>query len=568
MMKSFEVIIRMTFTRWEGAMKLSSISLVLFLLITLNFSIFLAGEEIRKESQLRVLKTGETVYIRSRFSEQDDIVTSVGLGRNNRQINILGTFLLSRTASMDIDSLKTNRYVHRMGDDAAGAWLINGTGAIGGNHGLSGAIDITCPGHGRTVKDLGSEWEDINGKKFYLVRIVSKDKLLFLGKNTPTGDIWKFDNRLRGSTLKSSGLDAVITFPDVKISYGKKPGGVPYFTQLWPACRIKKQEYLLNGKIPLKEGEAASCEWFDIVEEYDIINPGAVLEDIISHPGQERSFVAEHLDAVLSDNTIYRFFPNGACVVYQRARALQDFTIQLFLGVMTAQLTRNDCGYQTHEYYIPKTLPFTLDKVNYDFSRIQDFAGVQDSSRRLTSNLFFSAEDKNVTDPQNPPDRFIQFLGNKEGDRTGREVGFALGYSMIHGMSVPSKRVKNTNRFLWIASTSKTYPATADSKMGNVAKGTDFYFVGYRQYFNPRLSGKATCLYWNKQEEDTVVYADYHKSVEKDTIKLPAELAGKKFEVIEKTPSLVLHAENTVPANGDLEVSVADNHGYLVLRVF
>ncbi|HNS32220.1 MAG TPA: hypothetical protein PKN36_04510 [bacterium] len=549
-------------------MELKSISLVPFLLIMVNFSILLAGDEIRKESQLRVLKTGETVYIRSSFSEQDDIVTSVGLGRNNRQINILGTFLLSRTASMDIDSLKTERYVHRMGDDAAGAWLINKTGAIGGNHGLSGAIDITCPDHGRTVKDLGSEWEDINGKKFYLVRIVSEDKLLFLGKNTSTGDIWKFDNRLKGSTLKSIALNAVITFPDVKISYGAKPGGVPYFTQLWPACRINKLEYLLNGKIPLKEGEAASCEWFDIVEEYDIVNPGAVLADIISHPGQERNFVAKHLDAVLSDNTIYRFFPNGACVVYQRAKALQDFSIQLFLGVMTAQLTRNDGGYQTHEYYIPKTLPFTLNDVNYDFSRVQDFAGVQDSSRRLSSSLNFSVEDKNIADPQNPPDRFIQFLGKKEGEKTAREVGFALGYSLTHGMSVPSERVKNTSRFLQIPYTCKTYPATADSKMGNVSKGTDFYFVGYRQYFNPRLSGNATCFYWHKQENDTIVYADYHKSVQRDIIKLPAELAGKKFEVIEKTPSLILHAENTVPENGGLEVSVTDNYGYLVFRVF
>ncbi len=548
-------------------MKTGPAAMVKSLLIIFSLFTFLSGEGTQKENELRILKSGDTVYIRSRFSGQDDIVTSVGLGSNNRQINIIGTFLIDRTVPMDIDSLPTNRYIHRMGDDAAGAFLINGTGAIGGNHGLSGAIEISSADHGRTPEDLGSEWEDINGRKFYLVRIVSKDKLLFLGKNTPVGDIWKFDNRLRGPSLKSSSRNAVITFPDVKISYGAKPGGVPYFTQLWPALRIKKQEYLLDGKIPLKEKEAASCEWFDIVEDYDIINPGSVLSDIISHPGQERSFVAGHLDAVLNDYTVYRFFPNGACVVYQKVKALQDFTMQLFLGVMTARLTMKDCGYQAHEYYIPKTLPFSVNDVNYDFLRIQDFAGGKNSSAQLASTLNFSEKDKNVADPQNPPDRFIQFLGKKEGSRTEREVGFALGYSLIHGMSVPSERVKNTDRFLQIAYTKKTYPSVADTKMGNVAKGTDLYFVGYRHYFNPGLSGNATCLYWNRQENDTVVYADYHKSVERDTIKLPPELAGKKFEVVEKTPSVTLHSQNRVPEKG-INLSVTDGYGYVVLRVF
>jgi len=296
------------------------------------------------------------------------------------------------------------------------------------------------------------------------------------------------------------------------------------------------------------------------VEEYDIINIGSVLADVISHPGQERDFAAGHLDAVLANRITYRFMPNCSNVIYYNARALQEFRLGYMGFIQSQQLAQGN--YKTHEYYIPKTLPFTQDNINYDFSSIQDY------SFRPPSPLAFNAKTANISYPENIPERFIQFLGNKKGDSIVREVGYALGYSLIHGITVPSVRAKNTSNAITLYVTRKSYPNAVNSLMGPIIPaGKDFYCVAYRQYFNPQAAGNATCLYWNKQEKDTVVYIDYHKSVDKDVIKLPAELAGKKLEVVEKTPSLTMHTQGAVPKKG-IEVSVADGYGYIILKIF
>jgi hypothetical protein len=63
-----------------------------------------------------------------------------------------------------------------------------------------------------------------------------------------------------------------------------------------------------------------------------------------------------------------------------------------------------------------------------------------------------------------------------------------------------------------------------------------------------------------------MLYIDYHKAVQKDIIKLPAYLIGKKITIVEKTPSLNLLTDKTVPAEG-LAISVNEQYGYAVLRL-
>jgi len=506
------------------------------------------AEDIKESDKLRVLKEGELVYIRSNFSNREDIIVAVGLGRWNKQINFSGTFLVDSNVPMSSEMIKSAMVIHGTGDDAP-ACHINGT-YIGGNHGASVGVQVTCGGHGLTNKYLGSEWEDEEGRKFCLIRIIDENKLLFLGKNKSDGVIWKFESARRtGTTFKNSSFDRTVNYTEKTLA-----------VQVYPSCRIRKQEYLIDGKVPLKEGEVVECGWLDIVEEYDIVNLGSVLADIISHPGEERNFTAEHLDAILRYNLLYRFFPNGANVVYHRMKALQEFNLEQMLFFCSRRLEMGK-KYNTLEYYIPKTLTFKQDNINYDFR------GMQDYSSRPPSPLMFNPEKGNITDPENPPDRFIQFLGNKDGDKTLREVGFALGYSILYGMGVPSVRIRNTGNFLTLYTTQKTYPFVAGKKMGGLMPvGTELYCVGYRQYFNPGHAGNATCLYWNRQEKDTVVYVDYHKKVEKDVVKLPAEMTGRKIEVIEKTPSLTMDGKGLVPAEG-IKISVTDNYGYVVFRV-
>ena len=59
---------------------------------------------------------------------------------------------------------------------------------------------------------------------------------------------------------------------------------------------------------------------------------------------------------------------------------------------------------------------------------------------------------------------------------------------------------------------------------------------------------------------------DFHKILKEKTIALPDAATGKKITILEKTPFLILHTPDTVPANG-IRLSSNVEHGYLVLKL-
>ena len=499
-----------------------------------------AGAE---RGRVRVVRHGRCVFIRSAFSPQEDLLVRVGKGSNG-QVNFSNVWLISASSGMGEADLKTGRLIHANGDDST-PWNINGT-YIGANHGCSDARELTCKGHGRTAGDLGSIWTDEAGSQFCLIKIVDSDRLWLLACNTGKGDVWRFNRKYVGSTLRSESRAAALTFTDVRM------------VQLRPACRIRAQQYLLDGKTPLGDAKPASCRYFDIVEEYDIVNPASLLRDMTAHPGMERDFVADHLDGVIRNRIVYRFHPNGANVIYYDAQALQDFRLGYMGFVQSARLHKGK--YDAHEYYIPKTVPFTQD------GRAHDFQTMVDYSARPQSPLRFQPANNNVEDPQNLPERFIQFLGRREGGQTVRQVGYALGYSLIHGLTRPAERAKNANRAIMLYTSSKSYPVAIDGKMARIVPaGTRFHCVAYRQYFRPGAQGRATCVYWHEEKDDTVIYIDYHQSVERDVVRLPGHLAGKALAVVEKTESVTLHTAEIVPDAG-VVLSVRGGYGYVVLK--
>ena len=517
-------------------------SLLLASISTLPVCTLAASRGTALAEKLRVVKHGKYVFVRSAFSTQHDLVVKIGKG-TNRQINFSHVRLVHPTAAMSEKALSTGTRIHNNGDDST-PWNINGT-YIGANHGCSDARVVTAANHGLTAAGLGTLWADEAGAKFCLLKIADKDHLWFLPPSTGKGDTWRFNRKYTGATLKNE-AGRTLTHTELRM------------VQLTPASRIKTQQYLIDGKAPLVDGEPISCDFFDIVEEYDIINPASIVQDFLDHPGEARSFTADHLAGVIRNHITYRFHPNGANVVHTKSTALQEFRIGYMGFIQSAKLYTGK--YDTHEYYIPKTLPFTQDDTAYDFRAIQDYRPGPKSP------LLFRESRKNIEDPRNLPERFIQFLGRKDGDKTVREVGYALGYSLINGITQPAVRANNAASSLMLYTSTKTYPTAVDSKMGPIIPaGTEFDCVAYRHYFRPAAQPNATCLYWHKEGDDTVVYADYHKAVDRDVLKLPAELAGKKISVVEKTRSLTLHTTETVPASG-VVVSVKGDYGYVVFK--
>lgn len=497
-------------------------------------------------ARLRVLKQGDRVWVRSTLSPTSDLVILMDKG-GNRQITFNKTFIVPASPGAAITHLMGAKEIHQTGDDST-PWNLNGT-YIGANHGCSDARRLTSPKHGLSSADLGSEWADEAGTKFYVMKIPDGDSVWVLSANSGQGDIWRFTLTVAGTKLKRTRDGAVLSFTQASM------------VQLLPSCRISGQRYLVDGKAPIADETPTECESFDIVETYDVINPASVLADVIAHPGRERDFVAPSLEAVVSNRVLYRFLPNGANVIHHTAEAQQDFNLGYMGFIQSATLAR-PAPITIHDYYIPKTLPFRHGGVDWDFRAKQNYIGGPPAP------LYFSAKNKNVEDPDNLPDRFIHLLGRKEGDRTVYDVGFALGYSLIQGMTVPARRAANTGAALMLYSSAKSYPMAMDSKMagGLIKAGTTFDCLAYRQYFWPGAFPNATCCYWHPEGDETVVYIGYHKPVRGDVLKLPAEFSGRNIRIIERTASLMLHSDQRVPADG-LKLSVHGDHGALVIAI-
>lgn len=518
----------MLFKKFEGAL-----TSLLFILMFCCYG----GD--RVQNKIVVLKKGDLIYVRSYFSPEKDVLITMNKGLNG-QVNFLNTRLISGTAPLT--DVSSGAVVHHCGDDST-PWNLNGT-YIGANHGCSDGRELTIKKHGLTVSDIGSEWLDEAGNKFYIIKIASPDSLWILGENKGKDGIWRFNKTIK-APLKNG--DRVLKIEEDKM------------LQIRPAIRIKEQKYLVDGKTPLQDGVPTPCEFLDLKEEYDIICPDSLLEMIQKNPGKEADFAAQSLDSVMTFKTLYRFMPLGACTIDHNVKANRKFNIGHALFVMSMQLNKD--GYDMREEYIPKTLPFEKNDIKYNFKAVQDVSG------KFPFPIHFSEKEKNIESPDNYPDRFIQFLSKKQGDKITREVGFAIGYSLIDGLGRSEERAKTTSMPIWIHTTSKTYPFAIDPKIGTrIPAGKEFHCLVYRQYFNPAAFSEATAVYWHKELDSYMLYIDYHKAVQNDTVKLPDYLIGKKITVVEKTPSLNLVTGKTVPPGG-LVISANEQYGYIVLKL-
>ncbi len=497
----------------------------------------------RSEDKIVVQKEGDKVFIRSWFSPSQDVMITMNKG-NNRQINYYTAALIPAAAPTLQTNFSSDKIFHYCHDDTSPLKIISTY--IGANHGCSDARELLIPGHGLTEKDIGTAWADSRGEVYYPIKIIDDSKIWVLGENKGKNGIWQFNRLIAAGDFSRQSDDRKLKIEKVVLA------------QIHPAARIKKQEYLIDGKTTLPDGKPVICDYLDIVEEYDIVAPDSLLDTIKKQPGREPDWLAPGIDALLTYKTTYQFQPRGACFIDNHIIPNRDFLTSHFSPVMTMQLNRLN-NYQTHEYYIPKTKPFENEGTKYDFNSIQDF------TVPIKLSLSFSAANNNI-DPADPPDRFIQFLGKSENGKKARKAGFAIGIANDTGLGRAEDRLKNVDEMLFIQKTFKTYPKVLDAKAGVLKAGVDLHSRGYRQYFNPEAFQKPTCVYWHRRGDTVWLYADYHQPVVRDIIKMPDYLIGKTISVAEQSPSVTLLTKDQVTKEG-IAVSVDGTQGYLVLKL-
>lgn len=496
--------------------------------------------------RLRVLKSGDQVFIRSAFCPGSDLVVTTGLGCN-AQISFLQTHTIPSGEKMEPGQTGGGTLIHATSDDST-PWHLNGT-YIGGNHGCADAIEIRCPGHGLGLADTGAGWMDEAGVCFHVLAVPDGDTVQLLSENRGKGAVWKFCPEISGVGLArvSGSSPAALVFESQKR------------TQVTPSLRVLRQEFLADGATPLRDGDPVECSFLDLVEEQEVVNPGEVLGSLLRRPGTKPDFLAAGIGAVLRSRIVYRCRPDGSTMVETKSEALQDFEMGHMGFVQAAPLILG--GFDTHECLVPGTAPFEAGGMPFDFGSMQDFAPP------LPAGVCFSACDGNLLDAERPPHRFLQFLGKREGGSVRRKIGFALGYSPVEGITALGLRASCVGTAGVVSRKKKTYPRAVDQKLcKKVAAGQAFHCVAYRQYFNPAAAHPAASCHWHRHGGGMLVFSDFPGPVARGRLALPPFFAGRRFGVLEQSPNVSVEETLRIPPAG-LRFASKAGPGFLVLSV-
>lgn len=495
-----------------------------------------------------VVKEGVNHIIRTSFNATYDIIVTVGeMVNTNGILNIKSAKLITKNADISDTGYELN-----------GAWVddtspssIN-NGFIGGNHGNPAALTITANSHGKTLADVGSIYEDSQGVKFYLLKVLSGNTLLMISENLNSDDKnWIFKTNPSGTlTYQSNGSDV----NNIIISSVAT-------TQLYPSVMNVSQALVADG-ITIKEDGSYQMDDLVITEYYDIVStPDMVNKLVANRPsgGYTSQPTFTDADAVLSVITQYNFEEQCKCVVTWSWIARKDLYLKEFYG-------QQSCYHQPswitdYKRYAPNVLPW-VDNGNTIELRIPK--SIYSSNQALTDGKKIGTSNfENNKRPLRLVDMLISNTLN---------INFNFGVLEVANL----QNISDYTDYAWYfraaeSPTSsnfwKAYPYVINSKLnsdGYVAAGTIVQGANFRGW--SEKTNDRTNLYCFKNGEDYYIFADWHES-KHDNIPIPTSLSGKQITIIDKS--------NNVAVNGNYATSGIDVHispsepmyGYVVIKI-
>ena len=353
---------------------------------------------------------------------------------------------------------------------------------IGANHGEHSAVLIHAPSHGKTVRDIGPLWQDESGVKFTLVRVNNEDYLTVISENIgESSENYLFVKTVTGTLSEVN--DAENTAKIV-------PSGQNIF-DLRRSIRYKnKRIFGIKGENEFLVFREFECDVAEIREEYDIINPATVAEDLRRRRPKD-GFVAEpdlamFGEPMISCKLIYRIEKDGTVLVLFDYKRLMNVNFSKVMGVMHQE--KIDVYGGGIWRYFPKALPFSCESGTFDFSEPTSIHGAFPKNFKMLREYW----DENGA----PNDRAVDYLRDENGND---RLAFATGYLPVFD----GERSIRNNLVSFLAhlpSTRKHYPTFADGNLTNV-KG-----VGYKKYFVPQKNRAS--YYTVDYEGKTYLYVD------------------------------------------------------------
>ena len=518
-------------------------------------ALLLNGTALTAQEKITVRKMGDGFVVRSEFSPTRDLVI-----RTFRIANE-AAYLVPKNVPLK-NYRRASQTIHENGDEYP-ATSFKVWSYLSGNHGSAFGRNLLIPDHGMTTADIGGKITEKDGYPYIIMQITDKDNILV----HPWGGGSDYEPKLRHHSK------APLFYKGKPLPYQKSTTA-----QLRPLNRITDYRLLANGKTPVPDDTDVVCDFVDLVFVHDVISPNAAVRSVMENPGKKPSpeWVGKwnmmmvntpelqkkypeymKLGSLVTYSNLYRFEARGANVLYRKAVYHTKLKGVSSMNLMYGWLGRI-AKKKNQYFYIPKMKPLKLKGMKKDDPVLDcDFSARYLMPEKMNLSVNFTKKD--ALDPEDLPDRFVRVTGDDQ-----PELGIVLGYSLINGCTAKANKGANRDAFYYFWYTKKMYPYAY--QLSGIEPGTAMESVCYKQYFNPQLEPDATDLFWHREGNSWLVYMDFHKELKDKLIRLPAHLAGKKITVVEKTPSLTLHAKDTVPAGG-IRLDVAGKHGYLVLKL-
>ncbi len=473
---------------------------------------------------------GSTLFI-SNYDNQHNLtlkLTNV-IARDDGVLNRPVDFLETGLAPKDCPDEWTGSQILSINTDEAVPPRINGI-AIGGNHGHPCAIDVLHYGHGKTCRDVGSVWVDDAGVTFYLVQVPNDDQLTFVSENVGESiDKYDFVLKITGK-LKyvRNGQSTCDVLPAEQI--------MKYLT---PAIKHQQIDFfaLQNGQ-KKRVITSVEADLAQIREVYDVINPatvGPALEKARPNGGfDSMPVISNYGEKMLNVDCKHCVLDDGTYINDFKVEKLSNVHFNSYMGAM-CQERRDFFGGGVFRY-MPKTLPFITDEGSFDFTTPKNLKSQFPKKHLLTKDSW--------ANPDNPPNRFIDILRDKDGHN---KMGFATGYLPLYD-GEPEIRKQNLSHAIDIRTSLKLYPVFKDGDL-DCARG-----VAYKKYFKIEKDGAYS--YEITYEGVRYVYCDFFA---KDSLEFTA--LGK-VSILEISNDICI--ENI---NGKIAItSNSDTPQYAVLK--
>jgi hypothetical protein len=423
----------------------------------------------------------------------------------------------------DYKDFTKNGEVLHTGVDAVSPIQMKGTDFLG-NHAWNG-MNVTCVGHGKSFVDVGSKWT-WNGLEVQIMAITDANHLQ-LSKTADNGTISALGTITHVAGATNTGSFTITASSVVRTC---------------PSLKDRVMNIFVDGaQINTSIAGTYNGRKIEFAESYLGLDKKSIHDWLFTQVGTPTEITNFDGTPIVARTFVYTFYPDLTNVVPANETSLVDEeSFQSYMLAQTQQLSG------TVKICLPKTKPILWNGTTTDFNLLTELPATMPGVITITGN--------DVLPEGIIADRMIQI---------SESIGLAIGVLPLFDQDENARRLSAINKALYISNPKKQYLYGLSSPdITTRAKGDVFSYVFYKAYF-PLQNGR-TAKYVIEYGDSYYLYLLWHETIT-DHIELDGRLAGKSFDVLEKSDNVtVLTKIGGATLIADVEAE--GSYGYLTLK--